>query len=168
MRTITSTFLSVAILTIGVLAVNAQTSRPGTSIYTQYGEPPVMDNTIFHHLLFNQLEGRTDGPDNEFRWDGEGWAGTDMNKLWFKSEGFAEHGKMTDGDQEALYDHPLPHTRYFDFQGGVRYDLDSDPGRTWARSGSKDWRPTSSNSLPPSTSATEGFWPAGLKVRTTC
>jgi uncharacterized protein involved in copper resistance len=38
---------------------------------------------------------------------------------------------MTDGDQEALYDRPIPYLRYFDFQAGVRYDLDSDPGRTW-------------------------------------
>ena len=64
----------------------------------------MMDNPIIWHLLFDQFEGRTNGPDNEFRWDGEGWLGTDMNKLWFKSEGFVEHGRMTDGDQEALYD----------------------------------------------------------------
>ena len=98
-------------------------------------EPPVMDNQIMAHVLFDQLEGRTDGPDNEFRWDGQGWVGTDMNKLWFKSEGFVEHGKATDGDTEALYDRPIPYLRYFDVQAGVRYDLDSDPGRTWGAIG---------------------------------
>jgi copper resistance protein B len=98
-------------------------------------EPPVMDNTIEWHLLFNQFEGRTNGPDNEFRWDGEGWIGTDMNKLWFKSEGFLENGKVTDGDTEALYDRPIPFLRYFDAQAGVRYDLDSNPGRTWGALG---------------------------------
>lgn len=92
-------------------------------------------NQIFGHVLYNQLEGRTNGPDSEFRWDGEGWIGTDMNKLWFKSEGFVEHGKMTDGDQEVLYDRPIPYLRYFDVQAGVRYDLDSDPGRTWGAIG---------------------------------
>ena len=94
-----------------------------------------MDNDIFWHVLFNQLEGRTNGPDNEFRWDGEGWIGTDMNKLWFKSEGFVENGKASDGITEALYDHPIPHLRYFDVQAGVRYDLDSNPGRTWGAIG---------------------------------
>jgi copper resistance protein B len=93
------------------------------------------DNPIFWHVLSDQLEGRTSGPDNEFRWDGEGWIGTDMNKMWFKSEGFLEHGKMSDGDQEALYDRPLPYLRYFDIQAGVRYDLDSAPGRTWGALG---------------------------------
>jgi len=102
MRAVTITFLIAAVVTIGGSVVNAQPPSLGTPIYTQYGEPPVMDDTIFYHLLFDQLEGRTNGPDNEFRWDGEAWVGTDMNKLWFKSEGFVEHGRMTDGDQEAL------------------------------------------------------------------
>ena len=129
-------FFFAAILTIGgTSVVTAQPPSPRTAPYAQYGEPPVMDNTIFYHLLFDQLEGRINGPDNEFRWDGEGWIGTDMNKLWFKSEGFVEHGRMTDGDQEALYDRPIPYLRYFDFQAGVRYDLDSDPGRTWGAIG---------------------------------
>ncbi len=94
-----------------------------------------MDNPIIGHVLLNQLEGRTNGPENEFRWDGEGWIGTDMNKLWFKSEGFVEHGKASDGITEALYDRPIPHLRYFDVQAGVRYDLDSNPGRTWGALG---------------------------------
>ena len=87
------------------------------------------------HFFFDQFEGRTNGPDNEFRWDGEGWIGTDMNRLWLKSEGFVENGKATDGDTEALYDRPIPFLRYFDAQAGVRYDLDSNPGRTWGAIG---------------------------------
>jgi copper resistance protein B len=97
--------------------------------------PPVNDNMIIWHVLFDQLEGRTNGAQNEFRWDGEGWVGTDMNKLWFKSEGFVENGVATDGDTEALYDRPIPFLRFFDFQAGVRYDLDSNPGRTWGAIG---------------------------------
>ncbi|MHB8302814.1 MAG: copper resistance protein B [Acidobacteriaceae bacterium] len=98
-------------------------------------EPPVMDNTIFAHVLFDQFEGRTNGPDNELRWDGEGWIGTDMNKLWLKSEGFSDNTTVTDGDHEALYDRPIPRLRYFDAQAGVREDLDSYPSRTWAAIG---------------------------------
>jgi copper resistance protein B len=135
MRTAEVLFFAVMLTICEASVLAGQSPSPGTAPYTQYGEPPVMDNTIFYHLLFDQLEGRTNGPDNEFRWDGEGWIGTDMNKLWFKSEGFVEHGRMTDGDQEALYDRPIPYLRYFDFQAGVRYDLDSDPGRTWGAIG---------------------------------
>jgi len=105
------------------------------------GEPPVMDNQILWGFLFDELEGRTNGTENEFRWDGQGWVGTDMNKLWLKSEGFVEHGVMTDGDTEALYDRPIPFLRYFDAQAGVRYDLDSNPGRTWGAIGVQGMAP---------------------------
>ena len=102
---------------------NAQTSALQTSIpeaptSQTIEKPPLMDNKVFAHVLFDQLEGRTDGSDNEFRWDGQAWVGTDMNKLWLKSEGFVDAGKMSDGDHEALYDRPIPRMRYFDAQAG--------------------------------------------------
>ena len=128
--------------------------------------PPLMDNPIFYHLLFDQLEGRTNGPDNEFRWDGEGWIGTDMNKLWFKSEGFVERGRMTDGDQEVLYDRPIPHLRYFDVQAGVRYDLDSDPGRTWGAIGIEGLAPYFFEFAPTFYFSNRGFLAGELKVHT--
>jgi copper resistance protein B len=99
-------------------------------------EPSSMgENALFWHLLFNQLEGRSNGPDNELRWDGQAWIGTDWNKLWFKSEAFFNNGhnngKMEDGIHEVLYDRPIPFLRYFDWQTGFRYDGDSAPPRYW-------------------------------------
>lgn len=94
-----------------------------------------MDNKIFTHILFDQLEGRTNGSDNQLRWDGQAWVGTDMNRLWLKSEGFAGKKNVSDGDLEALYDRPIPRMRYFDGQVGVREDLDSGPRRTWGAVG---------------------------------
>jgi len=100
-----------------------------------YGEP-VEDTMIVWHVLFNQLEGRTNGPDNELRWDGEGWMGTDYNRVWVKSEGFLnEQGRVEDGIQEVLYDRPISFLRYFDWQTGLRYDWDSSPGRLWGAFG---------------------------------
>jgi copper resistance protein B len=92
---------------------------------------PEMGTQVFEHVLFNQLEGRTDGSSSEFRWDGESWIGTDMNRAWFKSEGFVSDGTVSDGDIEAFYDRPLPRLRYFDGQVGLREDIDSGPHRTW-------------------------------------
>ena len=109
-------------------------SRKVSSTIPSLGTP-MADEQIFAHVLLDQFEGRTNGPDDELRWDGEGWIGTDMNKLWIKSEGFVGNGAVSDGDQEALYDRPIPHLRYFDAQIGVRADLDSDPSRTWAALG---------------------------------
>lgn len=98
------------------------------------GMQPVMDNGIFTHALLDQLEGRWNGRNNEFRYDGQLWSGTDLNKLWLKSEGtVTNRGRFTDGQHEVLYDRAI--SSYFDFQAGVRVDLDSGPTRTWAAFG---------------------------------
>ncbi len=104
---------------------------PGSNAAPANMQMAGMGNDVFAHALFNQLEGRTDGSHNEFRWDGEAWIGTDANRAWFKSEGFVSGGAVSDGDVEALYDRPLPRLRYFDGQIGVREDADSLPDRTW-------------------------------------
>jgi copper resistance protein B len=95
--------------------------------------PPVMDNGVFAHALFDQLEGRAGDSTTAFRWDGQGWLGTDYDKLWIKSEGFVRGGKVDDGRDEFLYDRAI--TTYFDLQGGIRSDLDSRPTRNWAAFG---------------------------------
>jgi copper resistance protein B len=98
-------------------------------------DAPVMDNRVYTHVMFNQLEGRSSGQGNALRWDGEAWIGTDMNRLWIKSEGYLKGDTMSDGDHEVLYDRPIPRMRYFDAQVGVREDLDSGPNRTWGAVG---------------------------------
>jgi copper resistance protein B len=95
--------------------------------------PPVMDRGIYAHAIFNQLEGRWNGSNPEFRWEGQGWAGTDYDKLWIKSEGTLSKGAVDDGQQQFLYDRAI--TTYFDLQGGLRSDIDSRPTRNWAAFG---------------------------------
>jgi copper resistance protein B len=91
------------------------------------------DERIYLHALFDELEGRFGGSDIPFRWDGEAWVGSDTNRLWVKTEGFAVNGAVEDGDQELLYDRPI--SPYFDLQAGVRYDLDSLARRGWVALG---------------------------------
>ena len=95
--------------------------------------PPVMDRGIFAHAIFNQLEGRWNGDSTQFRWDGQGWAGTDYDKLWIKSEGTVSNGALDDGQHQFLYSRAI--STYFDLQGGLRSDLDSRPTRNWAALG---------------------------------
>jgi copper resistance protein B len=95
---------------------------------------PVMDRPILAHVIFNELEGRWNGSNTEFRWDGEGWVGTDYDKLWIKSEGTLQsNGTLDDGQQQFLYSRAV--TTYFDLQGGLRSDIDSRPTRNWAALG---------------------------------
>jgi len=101
---------------------------------TSFGEP-VADNMIFWHVLLDQFEGRTGGAGTAFRWEGQAWAGTDYNRIWLKSEGDVQDGVVDDGLAWIEYSRPIPFVRYFDWQAGVRYDLDSNPGRLWGALG---------------------------------
>jgi|HubBroStandDraft_6_1064221.scaffolds.fasta_scaffold38675_2 copper resistance protein B len=130
---------------IAVQSANAQASIPTAPEPVPAkgaGWPPaVEDNRVIAHVLFDQLEGRASSSGNLLRWDGQGWIGTDMNRLWLKSEGFAGEGTVSDGDHEVLYDRPIPHMRYFDAQAGVRADVDSGPARVWAAIGMEGLAP---------------------------
>jgi copper resistance protein B len=128
-----------AALGLSALAAAAQTpAAPQKTLLIAAMEPdaampPVMDSGITAHVLFDQLEGRFNGSNPEFRWDGQGWVGTDFDKLWIKSEGTLGNGTLGDGQQQFLYDRAI--TTYFDLQGGLRSDLDSRPTRNWAAFG---------------------------------
>lgn len=93
---------------------------------------PVDDQHVFYHLLVDQLEGRF-GKEASFKWEGEAWAGTDMNRVVLRSQGELSKGRVEDGQQELFYARPI--STYFNVLGGARYDLDSAPGRGWAAIG---------------------------------
>jgi copper resistance protein B len=133
-----ATVLCAGFLVSPITAKAQSSARPHakvTSALPGLKAPRMGNHQWFAHWMFDQLEDRTDGTEHTFRWDGEGWIGTDMNKLWIKSEGVVSNGTMSDGDQEFLYDRPIPRMRYFDAQVGIREDLDSGPSRTWAAIG---------------------------------
>lgn len=119
-------------LLIAAASASGQTPGADPNVAAPFGQP-VEDQRIYVHALLDQFEARIGGA-NSFRWDGQAWAGTDTNRLWLKSEGFADgDGRVRDGQHEALYDRPI--STYFDLQGGIRYDLDSGPSRGWAAFG---------------------------------
>jgi copper resistance protein B len=116
------------------VAAETPAANPEPSPGMQPGAmPPVTDQAIFAHAIFNQLEGRWNGSNPEFRWDGQGWIGTDYDKLWVKSEGTFSKGAVDDGQQQFLYSRAV--TTYFDLQGGLRSDIDSRPTRNWTAFG---------------------------------
>jgi copper resistance protein B len=118
-------------------AAHAQTPGADPNSAQPFGAP-VDDDRLFVHGLLDQFEGRL-GADQGLRWEGEGWVGGDFNRLWFKSEGELENGKVGDGQQELFYDRPI--TSYFDLQVGGRYDLDQRVGRGWGAIGVEGFAP---------------------------
>jgi copper resistance protein B len=127
--------LAAALVALATAAV-AQIPAPNapTAAMEPSGMPPVKDTGIFAHAILNENEGRFDGTNTEYRWDGQGWVGTDYDKLWIKSEGTLQsNGTLDDGQDDFLYSRAI--STYFDLQGGLRSDLDSRPTRNWAAFG---------------------------------
>lgn len=96
---------------------------------------PVADNERFGSTLFDVLEFRPgrNGSDGDFRWDIEGWYGTDKNRFWYKSEGERNTAFKAeyDIDLQLLYGR-LVHP-YYDFQVGVRFETQTFRGANVTR-----------------------------------
>lgn len=124
----------VAVVALGGPAIVwAQDDATSTSIAAPFG-PPVDDQRVYLHGVLDEFEYRAAGDNSVSRWEGEAWIGTDTHRLWIKSEGDVNrYGNVKEGEHEVLYDRPI--TRFFDLQAGLRYDLDSAPGRAWAALG---------------------------------
>lgn len=91
------------------------------------------DNETFTMGLLDNFEERLGAQGSSLAWDGQLWHGTDYHKLWLKSEGSARGGHVQSGDLEVLYDTPI--TAFWDFQTGLRYDLDPVPSKGWVAVG---------------------------------
>jgi copper resistance protein B len=94
---------------------------------------PVADEQVYTQLFIDQLEGRI-GDGTELRWETEGSTGSDAWKVQFRSEGErTSSGTVEDGQQELFLTKPV--STYWNVQTGLRYDLDSGPGRAWSAIG---------------------------------
>lgn len=85
-------------------------------------------------LLIDRLErsASTSG-DYASAWEAEGWWGSDINRLWLKTEGERGSDGTQHGRLEALWGHAW--TSFWDVQLGVRQDFGQGPNRQWAAFG---------------------------------
>ncbi|MBN8873305.1 MAG: copper resistance protein B [Rhodospirillales bacterium] len=132
--------LIASLLGFAVFSAKAETQTepqiilPGSMMGHGDGDMAAMDRSIFFHGILDQAEGRIGGGQSGFRWSGQAWIGTDYDKLWLKSEGFAlGKGGVEDGQNEVLYSRAV--STFLDLQAGLRTDWDSGTGRTWAALG---------------------------------
>ena len=135
-RILTLAAVLAGLATAAAAQTPAATDRPAALPGMSPGDAvqPVYDQEIFAHGMFSQLEGRWNGSNTQFRWEGQGWVGTDLDKLWIKSEGtLLSNGTLDDGQHQFLYSRAV--TTYFDLQAGLRSDIDSRPTRNWGALG---------------------------------
>jgi copper resistance protein B len=87
-------------------------------------QEPILVMTRFDHLeLFDT------GSDRGLAWKADVWAGTDLHRLWIKTEGEQSDGGPHEWDLQALYSRAI--LPFWDLQGGIRRELGDAGGRNW-------------------------------------
>jgi copper resistance protein B len=84
-----------------------------------------------YRVLVDRLETSFQKGGGAYRWDAQGWYGSDINKLWIKTEGRGPYrGKLEQAEVQALWSRAV--TPWFDLQMGVRQDFAPSSRRTHA------------------------------------
>ncbi|TPG21683.1 copper resistance protein B [Sphingomonas koreensis] len=110
-------------------------------IYTPEAMQPA--RTMFRHenggeafsqVMVNLAELQIHDGRNGYRWEGEGWFGSDIDRFVVKSEGEGTFGKGLDAAEvQGLYSRAVG--PYFNLQAGVRHDFQPSPTQTFATIG---------------------------------
>lgn len=117
-----------------IVAVLLPTAARGQQQPAEPGWPQPVDNARpLGYAMLNQNELRA-GSITSYRWEGEGWYGGDLSRLWIKSEGrlATSSGALEEAEVQGLYSRAV--SAFFDLQGGIRYDFDP-ASRGWAALG---------------------------------
>ncbi len=93
----------------------------------------VHDTAVHWFAMFNRLETWDAEEGNAFGWEGTGWIGTDLDRLWIRSEGEAIDGSIESADVEVLYGHAV--ATWWDAVIGIRHDFGEYPSQTFAAVG---------------------------------
>lgn len=78
------------------------------------------DNAIHSFSLIDRLE-RVDAHGGGVAWEGQGWIGTDLDRLRWRTEGERSDGRTERGDVELLYSRMV--SPWWDAVAGVRHDF---------------------------------------------
>lgn len=97
------------------------------------GGHAVHDNSIQRYVLINRLEAWDADQGSSMQWEAQGWIGTDLNRLWLRSEGERVGGETESADLEVLYGRSV--ARWWDLVAGVRQDFKPGDAQTFAAFG---------------------------------
>lgn len=91
------------------------------------------DDAVNYFVLFDQLEWQAGDGVRAINWDTRGWVGKDRDRLWFRTEGAADGGRLRQGQAHLLYGRQI--ARWWDVVAGIRQDVRPGPAQTWAAVG---------------------------------
>ena len=100
--------------------------------------PPVQghrvhDNGIHSYVLLDQLEAWDADPGTGFGWAGQAWIGTDLDRVWLRSEGERVDGHTEAASVEVLYGRSV--ARWWDVVAGIRHDVQPGASQDFAAIG---------------------------------
>lgn len=81
----------------------------------------VHDNAVHSYFLLDRLEAWDAEPGTGMAWEGQGWIGRDLDRLWLRSEGERHRGATESASLEALYGRSV--SPWWDVVAGVRHDF---------------------------------------------
>jgi copper resistance protein B len=82
---------------------------------------PAHDNNVHNLTVIDRLETWNANDGGALVWNGRVWIGTDLNRLWLRSEGERVGGRTDAADLEVLYGHSV--STWWDVVAGVRHDF---------------------------------------------
>jgi copper resistance protein B len=109
------------------------TDADRAAAHDHYGGHEDLDNAVNYYLLFDKLEYFHGDGENGLAWEAHGWLGTDINRLWLRSDGARAGGTTEAADIELFYGRSV--STWWDVLGGVRQDFRPGDGRTWVAIG---------------------------------
>ncbi len=83
--------------------------------------------------LLDQFETSDTNAGTDLSWEASAWMGSDLHRLWLRTEGHALDGTVESGRLEVLYGRPV--RPWWDLVAGIRQDFGAGPSRTWAAFG---------------------------------
>jgi copper resistance protein B len=90
------------------------------------------DDGVFRYVAVDRLEG-WEGDPGGLAWEAHAWIGTDLDRLWLRSEGERRGGRGERASFEALYGRAV--APWWDLLVGVRHDDAPGPARDFAAIG---------------------------------
>ena len=107
---------------------------------------PVLDHHAMQHapginsfLRFNRLEAWDADHGTGQAWEGSAWIGSDLNRLWLRSEGEREGGRTAASDLEVMYGRSV--SPWWDLLVGVKEDFRPADSQSWAAFGIQGMAP---------------------------
>lgn len=109
------------------------TQADRVAAFPDVGGHAAHDNAIHSYWLLDRLEAWNADEGTGLAWEAKSWIGTDLNRLWLRSEGERVDGVTEAADLEVLYGRSI--ARWWDVVAGVRQDFGQGPSQTFAAFG---------------------------------